>query len=296
MLEFKTPELVDGDWVRSIAESSDYMGSDAAFGTLFIWRLRYKFKICKYKDFIIKQCLTDNGELCYFYPMGHGDIKDAVDAVIAHAHDNQIKLQFISLTEDMKNQLDELYPGRFQFENVRDSADYIYSTEKLATLAGRKYHSKRNHISAFEQKHSVRYERITPENMHIALDICRSWCVENGCSENALDSEFCAIRETVNNYDELGFMGAIIYADGVPAAMTIGERINSKVFIIHFEKTTPEFKGAYPVINRDFVRNELMSYQLVNREEDMGIEGLRKAKLSYRPEILLEKYNGILLE
>lgn len=301
MLDFKTPEISDKDWIDPIVKASGSMGCDAAFGTVYIWRLRYNYKVCRYKDFLIKECLLDDGTPSYTYPIGSGDVKQAVDEIINDAGEKNRKLIFTALTEDAKLQLEQLYPDRFLFEDIRDNADYIYLSEKLINLAGRPYHGKRNHITAFKNSYNWSYERINRENISEALKVCRQWCAENGCNKDKpggapLGSEFCAINETFKNYEKLNFVGAILKVDDAPIAMTVGEEITEDVFVTHFEKALPEYRGAYPTINKLFAENELSSYKYINREEDMGIEGLRKAKLSYHPEILLKKYNGVIAD
>lgn len=299
MLDFKIPEISDREWIEPIVRKSGNIGCDVPFGTTYIWRLKYNYKVCRYKDFLIKECTLDSGIPSYTYPMGLGNIKEAVEEIINDAKSKSRCLVFNSLTEASKQQLEVLYPQRFTFEDVRDNADYVYSSEKLIALSGRAYHGKRNHISSFKNSYNWKYERITQDNISDALNVCRQWCAENGCNRDIPDSvplgsEFCAIRETFNNYQELKFVGAILKVDGIPVAMTVGEEINEDVFVTHFEKALPDYRGAYPAINQLFAENELSSYKYINREEDMGIEGLRKAKLSYRPEILLKKYNGVL--
>ena len=172
-----------------------------------------------------------------------------------------------------------------------DSFDYVYLTENLINLPGKKFHGKRNHIAAFMRENEWSYEPITADN----LDECRAmnaeWERRNREKDpEAMDDELDAINISFENYFDLGFVGGLLRANGEVVAFTFGEEMNSEVFCTHIEKAYADVRGAYPMINREFAANALSQYKYINREDDTGSEGLRKAKLSYCPDILLEKY------
>ena len=122
------------------------------------------------------------------------------------------------------------------------------------------------------------------------------WCAVNGCSEDASkQKEVCAVRKAFHHYDVLGLVGGILRVDGEIVGYTLGEPLNSDTFVVHIEKAFSEVRGAYPTINNQFVSHCASNFTYINREEDMGLEGLRKAKLSYQPEILLTKYTAVLM-
>ena len=177
----------------------------------------------------------------------------------------------------------------------RDSSDYIYLQEKLSSLSGKKLHAKRNHIHRFEEEYpDWTYESITEENEEECARMAMEWCMQN-CMTEEERIEYDKIDESrlvvyaIRHREQLGFVGGAIRAAGKIIAITLGEPLTKDTFVVHFEKAYADIQGAYPIINREFVKHEMAEYQYVNREEDMGEEGLRKAKLSYRPEILLEK-------
>lgn len=203
------------------------------------------------------------------------------------------------------------------FEENRGDSDYIYSAESLATLAGNQYKKKRNHVSRFNRTYS-NYEirPLTPENFADALTVEKSWlnietlgessdtdcectceCREAAWAERSEDeksrlSEYCAIREALEHFDVLGMKGAVLYIGGVPAGMTMASEILPGVWDIHFEKVIDEYaeNGGYAIINKLFAEKLWATgAHLINREEDIGIEGLRKAKLSYYPQTILDK-------
>ena len=176
----------------------------------------------------------------------------------------------------------------------RDQADYVYESEKLATLAGKKLHGKRNHINKFQKLYpNWSYEPLNDENMEECFQMALKWRNQNGCEEDpGKNAEMCVALNALRLYKELDQRGGVLRVDGQVVAFTIGEELCEDTFVVHIEKAFADIDGAYPMINQQFVQHECTGYQYVNREDDAGSEGLRKAKLSYRPAFLVEK--GIL--
>lgn len=296
MLEFKEPTIEDRLWVNELVEreggDKTLLSYDVAFGTNFVWRGMYHIKICRYRDFVLKTFGKDEKTIRYAVPVGQGDMKEALGALMEDARERGLKPCFGGVTKEQMELLEACFPGDFTFREDRDYFEYIYLTEDLAELKGRKYHGKRNHISKFKNQYDYTFELINNENKKDALLVSKLWCEQNVLGgDNGLTHEICAIREAFRYFDELGFQGAVIKIDGKPVAMTAGERVCNDVFVVHFEKALPGYDGLYAAINNFFAR-ELTGYKYINREEDLGIEGLRRAKLSYRPTILLEEYEG----
>ena len=186
--------------------------------------------------------------------------------------------------------------GRFEIEYVRDYADYIYETEKLATLAGKKLHAKRNHINKFKNLYpNWTYESLNDENVEDCFQMALKWRNQNGCEDDPeKNSEMCVTLNSLRLFKELELRGGVLKIDGKIVAFSLGEPICDDTFVVHIEKAFADVEGAYPMINQQFVQHECMDYKYVNREDDTGAEGLRKAKLSYRPAFLEEK--GIVKE
>lgn len=189
------------------------------------------------------------------------------------------------------NSLRAWYPDQFEIEYNRDLADYVYESEKLATLSGKKLHGKRNHINKFKLEHEDwSYETLTEENLEECFEMALKWRNDNGCEEDEeKNAEMCVTMNSLRLFKELELTGGILKVDGEIAAFTIGEPICDDTFVVHIEKAFADIQGAYPMINQQFVSHECQNYQYINREEDTGAEGLRKAKLSYRPVFLVEK-------
>ena len=175
-------------------------------------------------------------------------------------------------------------------------ADYVYETEKLATLAGKKLHGKRNHINKFMKLYpDWSYESIDDGNVEECFQMALKWRNLNGCDDDTeKNAEMCVTLNSLRLYKELGLRGGILRVNGEIAAFSLGEPVCSDTFVVHIEKAFADIEGAYPMINQQFVQHECMDYTYVNREDDAGSEGLRKAKLSYRPAFMVDK--GIVTE
>ena len=197
-------------------------------------------------------------------------------------------------------QLDSWFPGKFQIEYDRDIADYVYEAEKLATLAGKKLHSKRNHVNRFQENNPEWvYESITPENVEDCFQMALKWREEMQCEIDVEKrDEMCVTLNALRLMEELNLKGGLLRArpQGEVIAFTVGEPLSEDTFVVHIEKAYASIQGAYPMINQQFVLHEAQDFKYVNREEDTGAEGLRKAKLSYRPAFLVEKGVVTLME
>lgn len=183
---------------------------------------------------------------------------------------------------------------KYEITEDRSAADYIYSRNDLAELSGKRFHSKRNHIAAFSKKYDWHYERITAANIGNIRKCAAEWYAENEQRDTLhLAAEHTGVWLLLDNFERLPVLGGAIFCGERAVAFTIGSAISETTFNIHIEKALNEYAEGYTVINREFVKNELSGYEWVNREDDMGLEGLRKAKLSYHPARLLKKFNCI---
>lgn len=293
MLDFKIPEIEDKQWVDECLKNVHSMNCEYAFGNVFIWRTAYSVRICNYNGFFI--CRWGRGDnISYSVPIGAGDYKAALEQIIDDARSQGINLKFYGVTEYYKKLLDEYFPGKFSYVYDDGFNDYIYSVEKMAQLKGKKYHGKRNHITNFKKNNpDWSFEKIDKNNINDCIALHTKWIRdkdrEHSDEDEDFSLEFEAVLSAFENFEALDLTGGIIRINGEAIAYTLGERQSDKVFITHFEKAPADIQGAYPVINQEFTRNCLMSYEYVNREEDLGLEGLRKAKQSYNPEIFLIK-------
>lgn len=299
MLEFKPIELIDKEWVEKLLDISDYRGTEYCFTTLFAWSDVFNSEISHFKDWILlRSC--DAVYANYLFPAGKGDLKEVIDLLIEDAASINKKFNLISIPSSEMPKIEELFPLSLEFTSTRDSFDYIYERESLSTLSGKKLQSKRNHISRFKDTPNWDYEVISYENTEFCesqlkdcLKMNKLWCIQNGCKDDdSKKTEYCAVKKTLENFISLKLKGGILRIDKKVVAYTIGERLNSDTFIIHIEKAFADIQGAYPMINQSFIQHETESFKYINREDDAGDEGLRKAKLSYRPIFMIEKFSA----
>ena len=293
MINFRRITISDKDMIKSYVLAGDTDGSVYSFGSLFCWGETYNLEIAEYNDFLIIRG-KDNFGRYYAYPSGCGDIQSVIEKIIQICADEGTELRFVQLLSDNKDSLQKMFPNKFDFSYNRDSSEYVYSVKNMSDLPGKKFHGKKGHVNAFFRNHiNISCDPITKDNINECITIAKSWLsVKDGNDE--LYAEFEAIENAVKYYDSLEYDGVILYADEKAVAFTMGEKIKNNTFCTHFEKTLPDYRDAYPVINNGFTKLMLMSYDYINREEDTGSQGLRKAKLSYYPEFLLDKYSAVL--
>lgn len=194
--------------------------------------------------------------------------------------------------------LKEKYAGKFEYIEERDLFDYVYDAEALRTLKGRKNQKKRNHINYFLKEYEGRHEYrlLGKEDFDACLKLLKDWEAskeESDDFDDSMDDEYAGIKKIFDDFDVLNDRVKVfgIFVDGKLEAFSIGEYLNSNMALIHVEKANPDIRGLYPFINQQFLVSEFPDVEFVNREEDMGIEGLRKAKLSYHPIRFVEKYS-----
>lgn len=236
------------------------------------------------------------GHITYAFPLGKGNKELAIKEIMQDAKERGIPCVFMGVYEEDKKLLETLFEGKFRFVHSRDSFDYIYDINDLCELSGRKYHSKRNHMHRFfEACPNYSFEVITRENLHCVKDFAAEWYKEKLAANpvSDFDMEQVALGRAMQNYEALQMEGLILRNNGEMLGFTMGSRLSDTTFDIHFEKAKDGIQGAYAAINNLFaihLRDKFPELLFLNREEDMGIEGLRRAKESYRPHHLAEKY------
>lgn len=289
MLEFKKIEIGDKPVYDSYRKKDPTRASEGAFATLFIWNAYYNLETAHDEEFFyIKFCKKGKPEE-FLFPIGDGDIKKAVDKLLEYCAKKGEKLRFALTDENKARLLFEKYPARFVGETDADCADYVYLTEKLINLSGKALHSKKNHLNYFEKNRSYTYRTVDSEQMLVRC-AARAYETVKNKTKNINPYELGAMHAYFENYDALSQTGAVLLVDGEIAAMTFGERLTDDTALIQIELADESIRGAYQCINKLFLEKEWHDCVYVNREEDMGIEGLRKAKRAYRPIFMAEKY------
>ena len=288
MLQFKKIELEDIEIYKKFYESNPELSCENAFVNLLVWQSAYNNMIAYCDDYLFIKSSGDEGE-SYRLPLG-GELEKGMKLLQEHCKTEKPKIW--AQDGPRFSEFKEIYGDKYIIEEQRDAYDYVYLRENLAELSGKKYHSKRNHISAFSKKYDWEYRSITKDIISDVKQCCELWYQENS---DRMDKYMLCEKEGIymilENMERLNVKGGAIYVDKKMVAFTLGSPINSEIFDTHVEKALTDYATAYTLINREFAKNELSEYKYINREDDLGIEGLRKAKLSYKPEFLIKKYS-----
>ena len=298
MIEFHKLDPAKREEYEGYLRAQGERGCEYSFVNLYLWG-RQKAAFIHGQLVFFSQF---NRKSVYLFPVGTGDKKAALEAVMADAKERGIPCRIAGLTQSDRALLEQLFPGKLQYHYDRDSFDYIYDINDLAELKGRKYQKKRNHLNRFRDaypEHTL--EPITEKNIGEVTALVERWyalrLAEDPLGDFQLEQE--AIAKALRKRALLGLEGLLLRIEGAPVAMTLGSRLNETTFDIHFEKALDTADGAYAAINNGFARYLREKYPellWLNREDDMGIAGLRKAKESYNPNRLVEKSWAILLE
>lgn len=303
MLTFNAVTMADKAWIEPLLAMEPTCACEYNFATIFLWGEPFSKRIARCGDRLVVR-LFEGEEVCYLYPVGGGPLEPVLAEMEADAQAQGAPLRVICVPQEFCDRLEENAPGRFRFEADRKAWDYIYAVDKLADLKGKKLHAKRNHINRFNDNWpDWIFEPLTAQNVSECQTMDEVWFtrreVEVEAEEKSqLGYENDAVRIALENFDALGLEGGLIRADGRVLAFAIGGRLGEECYDIHFEKAFDDIQGAYSAINREFaryVRAKHPEVKWINREDDVGLEGLRKAKLSYYPDILLEKFTATLI-
>lgn len=295
---FKKLEIEDLMLWKKLNQNSNCMDSENAFGTHFLWSKFLCSEIYFYENVAFIRLNQPN--LAYKMPFGvteRGEMLRCIKLLIENAKSQSKPFKLTDLNKAQVEILKSIMPNKFSFTSEREKFEYIYQTKDLAELSGKKYHSKRNHISKFNKLYKWHYEELTENNLPECAIFLENWFTSHNNDKLSYNEhEYVAIKKTINHYSKLNFFGGLLKIDNKIIACTIAEKINHRTITVHFEKANPEFEGVYAVINNEFCKEMAKDFKFINREEDLGIEGLRKAKLSYHPCALLERFTAVLKE
>ncbi len=293
-LTFKELSLEDRALIDPYLQQDGEIMSDRCFASLYIWGEHYRLKYVIAEDSLIFRTQSEDGRYGYYMPLGN--MKAGIAAI---NEDAQHPYSIYLVTKDGKDEMEKVFPEQFAFEEQREDFDYLYNAQSLISLSGKKLHSKRNFINRFlsEYEGQWQYTSVDPVGDYEEIMMfLREWCMGRDDEEDDCEDyrfEYSAIRRALKNYNALGIKGGIIRLNGKIIAFTLAAPQNERAMDILIEKADGEIVGAYPMINNLFAKENCQGFELINREEDMGIEGLRKAKLSYNPVALTEKYKAV---
>ena len=304
MIAFRDPEIGDRQWVEERFRASGNQGCEYSFSTLFLWSGAYQQQVAPMDGFVLERLRGKLGA-GYLFPAGSGPLEPVLSALEKDAAERGEPCRFFCVTPEQAERLEQLRPGQYAFQSDRDGWDYLYALDRLAGLGGKKLHGKRNHIRRFEESHpDWQVEQITMDNLAECAEMDLEWnrryrsldaAGEEAEARTRLDERH-AMSKAFARYEALGLAGILLRVEGRVIAFTMGSSIGADTFDIHFEKAYSDIQGAYPMINREFarwIRDHFPQVRWLNRENDMGMEGLRKAKESYYPDRMVEKFSAV---
>lgn len=298
MIDFIRPKHISKAEYDRYLMTEAHRGCEYSYANLCLWGRQHIA--------ILHGCVAlfshFNGKSVYPYPIGGGDKKAVIEAILHDSRMRGIPCRLTGMNEEDMLQLESWFPGQFEMACDRDFFDYVYAIDDLADLRGRKYQKKRNHVNRFRAEHP-RYQvlPLNSNNLEAAQTMVEHWYTRRHQDDPQGDYllESIAINKAFRNLDRLEMEGILLVEDDRVLAVTMGSRMGSDTFDIHFEKAREDIDGAYAAVNCEFARYLRLKYpdvKFLNREDDLGLEGLRKAKESYLPHHMVEKCRAVLRE
>ena len=289
MLEFKAICAKDYQRYNRYRAFDTTNASEGAFATMFIWNKYYNIELAENGSFLFIKFNIKGKKPSFFFPIGKGNLQNAVQELRNYCESIGEKLCFRLVSEENAERLKDLKVFNFSYVPVRDTFDYVYLTEKMISLSGKKLHSKRNHLNYFLENYDYEYIKVKePALLNECAQKAYEWVKAK--TKNTNSFELGAMEQYFKHYFDFNQKGSVIKVQGEIVAMSFGEKLNDNTALIQIELADENYRGAYQAINKLFCENEWRQFKYVNREEDMGLEGLRRAKKSYQPEFLVEKY------
>ena len=290
MIQFKNIGIEDRVWLTSRLLQQNGRDCNLSFVNLFSWHFLTKSSYAIIDNVLIMLCCFHREGRVYMLPERQGDMSVLLQKLREHSEAEGYPLRIHGGYPPLSEWLDGEFPGKFRHHKNRDFFDYLYSRRELMELKGKDFQAKRNHVNRFKRSYQYRYEPLTRELIPKCIELEEKWCKKHDCEdEESLTLERIALTKALTHFEALSLLGGVLWVGDEIVAFTYGAPITQDTFGVHIEKANTEMDGAYNVINQEFARHIPEQYTYLNREEDLGLPGLRKAKLSYRPVMLLEK-------
>jgi hypothetical protein len=289
---FKPLDIYDKEIITEYLKQDLPRISELTFTNLFIWRHRSQIQWREFEGTLLIILDPRGGTPYGMPPVGTGDKSLALDF---------LGKELGKITDDVRVcRVDKctveqyVHPDKYQVVPDPDQSDYVYLTDNLINLSGRKYHRKKNHVNRFYRDNDFEYEDLSIDRVECFLEMQEDWCQIRNCAEDLeLLQEDRAIFEAMKFFEDLDFEGGAIKIDNKIEAFSLGEPLSPDTAVIHIEKANPKIPGIYAAINQLFCENTWSEMKFINREQDLGSEGLRKAKQSYHPHHMVEKFTLI---
>ena len=288
-LEFKPVEIQDREIIENYFIADPPEISELTFTNLFMWEHRYHPQWAQWEEILLIIFYPDDSSPFGLPPVGTGNKSESIDILFDKLDKLTLEAKICRASESFVNNYAD--PGRHEWVEDRDNSDYVYSTYDLIQLSGRKYHRKKNHLNRFLKNYQFEYSELNLELVECFIDMQEEWCQMKECVESpGLLAEDYAIHKALTHYEYLDITGGAIQVGGKIEAFSLGEKLNNDTAVVHIEKANPDISGLYAAINQLFCQNAWSEIEFINREQDLGIEGLRKAKQSYHPHHMIKKY------
>ena len=292
---FKKLCLEDKIYIDKYIYPYKFLSCEYSFTSLYIWKDACDIQYTIYKQALILKKKDFDGNYHFMQPLGYAkeDLGEIIDELKAYREENDMKYLFKDLEESFIEEFNALLneENKFCIEEDRDNFDYLYEAKKLMTLSGKKLHSKKNHYNAFTKTYNYEVLEISNERViNDVSDAAQKWYEETNEKDIKLYYELLAIKDIINNMKLLNLNGIAVYVDGKVAAFSIGESLNQKLAVIHIEKGDKNINGVYSFIAKTLIDKCFNNAEIINREQDLGIDGLRKSKMSYYPLKLEKKF------
>jgi len=292
MIELMPLALEQKSDLDRIFKLENSRSADFCTPNLYMWDKRFEQSILPLGDRLITK-LTRNGEEWFAFPVGVGAVESALDWMKTYCLERGIPLRICGICKEHTALLND----EFELKPDRDFSDYIYRVDALAEYAGKHLHGKKNFCNRFEKEHKWHFEPLCRNNLPLCEKMLEAWHLEEA---DRLDGNIVyedeALRLAFRHFEDFPLEGGGLFADGELIGFSMGEKISDDTFCVHFEKAFSRIAGAYPMVCREMARQIMAQrpeIRYVNREDDMGLESLRKSKLSYKPEYILEKYTAV---
>lgn len=279
--QFKLLEMADREVFASFLKKHPPESTELTFANSFLWR---KFDHTEYSLINGNLCvlIKPPNEPAYFLPpLGEAKMAETIDICLSDAPRlSRVPEWFV-----------KKYCGSLKAEFDRNHCDYVYLATDLIELKGKKYDGKRNRIRKFTRHQVYQYLKLEPQHLKECADLAERWIREKGFKDWAAHAQREALTEALTNFSDLELKGGAIVLENKIAAFSLGEKLNAETAVVYFELADPKYEGLPQLINQEFTKKEWSNFKFINREQDLGIAGLRTAKLSYHPHHLVNKYN-----
>ncbi len=291
--ETKPVTMADKALFDRYFEENSSVNSEYTFTNMFMWQKSYNIQYALIDEMLCIFSQHGDSAQTVNFPLGCADLKLVTEELLTYFETkNQRPLIRLYGQNDI-DRLNEAFPNKFILTEDRNSFDYVYKINDLIELKGGDYHAKKNHINRFLAKHpDYEYIEITPENLSLCYDMFERWCDAKKDTVWGIDEQRLAVERLFDNFGDLNVRGGGILTDGQMVAFSIGEVLNREksTVVIHLEHADTDFQGSFPLINQQFLIHQWQDFEYVNREEDMGLPGLRRAKKSYKPCMMVKKH------